>query len=198
MILFQGDSITEAGRGKATNQLGTGYVKIIAESIDPSKKLQFLNRGIGGNKIRDLKYRWKSDCLDLEPNVVSILIGINDVVGRYLWSKPTATRSFEEDYRTILEQASDVLGAKLVLMNPFIICKTKTQKIQKNLLKEKINVIELLSKEFNASLIPLDKIFEEETKILAPTLLSTDGIHPTQIGHTLIAQSWLKMANLST
>lgn len=197
-VLFQGDSITEGGRDYAIDDdLGKGYVMMVANWFStecPEKKVRFLNRGIAADKIRDLKNRWQEDCLDLKPDVVSILIGINDTVGlrAHFWKSTTSTKSFEKDYRTLLEHTHDILGAKIVLLTPFMVYLSKQQVIYKIILKQKIEVVEKLSKEFNTLLVPLDRIFEEATRKREPTLRSADGIHPTVTGHELIAQSWLK------
>ena len=158
------------------------------------RKLRFLNRGVAGDKIRDLKNRWQKDCLNLQPDVVSILIGINDTVGVHFWKSPTLTKSFEEDYRTILEHTHDVLGAKIVLLTPFMVYLTKQQLIHKIILKPKIDVVKKMSKEFGTFLVPLDTIFEEANEEREPACWSVDGIHPTAMGHRLIAQSWIKTA----
>jgi acyl-CoA thioesterase-1 len=194
-ILFQGDSITEAGRRIGNDgDMGEGYALIVSNRFSakfPEKKARFLNRGVGGDKVRDLKNRWQKDCLNLEPEIVSILIGINDTAGKYLWSKPTSTKTFEEDYRVLLEQTRDILGAKVILLTPFIVRLTKLQLIRQIFLKQKIEVVKELSKEFGTLLVPLDRIFEEAIQNRVPTYWSMDGIHPTPMGHSLIAQSWL-------
>jgi len=198
-VLFQGDSITDAGRDYMQgHNLGTGYSLMVASWFSneyAGKTVRFLNRGINGNRIRDLKNRWRKDCLKLEPDVVSILIGINDVVGGYFWKRPTSTKSFEEDYRNVLEQTRDILGAKIVLLTPFIVYRTKPQLVYKIILKQKIDVVKKLSKEFKTFLVPLDRVFEEATRKKEPTYWSLDGIHPTAMGHSLIAQSWIKTAS---
>jgi len=195
-LLFIGDSITEANRRlEKEADLGTGYVMMIAKRFSaefPEIKARFLNRGVGGNRVRDLKNRWQKDCLDLRPDVVSILIGINDVFGKYFWSRPTSTKSFEEDYRSLLDQTQDILNAKLILLTPFIVCLSKMQFIRKIFLQQKIKVVKKLSKEFGTILVPLDSIFEEALRNKAPAYWTTDGIHPTSMGHLLIAQSWIK------
>jgi acyl-CoA thioesterase I len=195
-ILFQGDSITEAGRDYTkADSLGTGYAFMAANwffAENPEKKVRFLNCGVAVDKIRDLKNRWQKDCLNLKPDLVSILIGINDIVGGHFWKSPTSTKSFEEDYRTVLEQTRDVLGAKIVLLTPFMVYLTKPQIIYKIILNQKIDVVKKLSKEFKTLLVPLNKIFYEASKTRELTYWSEDGIHPTEMGHSLIAQSWLK------
>jgi lysophospholipase L1-like esterase len=198
-VLFQGDSITEAGRDHTRdNNLGTRYAMMVANYFATEfaeKKVRFLNRGVAADKIRDLKNRWQKDCIDLEPDIVSILVGINDVVGGHFWKSPTSTKSFEEDYRAILEQTQDVSKAKIVLVNPFMVFMTKQQVIYKIILNQKIDVVKKLSEEFKTLLVPLDKIFDEATRGKKPTYYSEDGIHPTTTGHSLIAESWIKSVN---
>jgi len=86
------------------------------------------------------------------------------------------------------------LGAKIVLLTPFIVYRTKPQLIYKLILKQKIDVVKKLSKEFKTLLVPLDRIFEKAARKKEPTYWSLDGIHPTAIGHSLIAKSWIKTA----
>jgi acyl-CoA thioesterase-1 len=197
-VLFQGDSITDADRAYG-RELGTGYAMMVASWFSAEyteKRVRFLNRGVNWNRIRDLKKRWRKDCLNLEPDIVSILIGINDTLGGYFWKKPTSTRSFEEDYRAILGQTRDTLGAKIILLSPFMLYVTKQQLKLKEDLNQKIAVVRELSKEFETLLVPLDRIFEEAIRKREPTFWSADGIHPTVIGHALIAQSWLKSTTI--
>lgn len=196
-VLFQGDSITDAGRSYWDDEvLGTGYVMMAATwfiAIHPERDVRFLNRGISGNKIRDLKERWKKDCLELRPNVVSILIGVNDVLSRYFSNDPTSVESFETNYRRILEQTKRVLNARIILLEPFILQVGKEQLRLREDLDPKIEVVKRLSKEFQTLLVPLDKVFSEAAERREPVFWSTDGVHPTLAGHALIAQSWLKV-----
>lgn len=195
-ILFQGDSITEAGRDYTKkDDMGTGYAMMVANCFAAKyveKKVRFLNRGVAADKIRDVKNRWQKDCIDLEPDIVSILVGINDVIGGHFWKSTTPTKSFEEDYRSILEQTHDVLGAKIVLLTPFMVYVTKKQLIYKIILNQKISVVRKLADEFKTLLIPLDLIFGQATRRGKPNYWSDDGIHPTAMGHSLIADSWIK------
>lgn len=196
MILFQGDSITDSGRSYKDNEnLGTGYVMIAVawiSAVQPDKNLRFLNRGISGNRIRELKNRWQKDCLDLKPHIVSILIGVNDALSNRFWKKPTPIENFENDYRSILEQTRDVLGAQTILLEPFVLHVTKENLKLREILNPKIEVVRNLSKEFNTLLIPLDRIFTEATEKRNSSYWSQDGIHPTLAGHALIAKHWLE------
>jgi acyl-CoA thioesterase-1 len=186
-ILFQGDSITDAGR-KSNNKesLGDGYAMLTAawlSALHPEYNMKFYNRGISGNRIRDLKNRWKKDCVDLKPNLVSILIGVNDVN----W-KETTTESFQSDYTTILEQTQQ-LKCQIVLLEPFLIQHKLKEKLYK-----KIEVVRRLSEEYKTRLIPLNDIFMKACVKRDSSFWLIGGTHPTLAGHALIAQSWIRGA----
>lgn len=195
-ILFQGDSITDSGRNyKKDENLGTGYVSMVAlwlSAAYPETEVKVLNRGIKGNGIKDLSNRWQKDALNLKPDVISILIGINDTLGRYFWKSPVSIGDFENKYRLILQQTLDNLDSKIVLMEPFLVTANEEQLRLREDLNPKIEVVRKLSHEFNTTLVPLDRIFSEAAKKRDPQFWSQDGVHPTPVGHALIAQSWLK------
>src|SRR5690349_8764111 len=106
-VLFQGDSITDAGRRESSDGMGFGYANLAAawfSALYPEKRVRFINRGISGNRAADLVARWKADCLDLKPDWVSILIGINDTWRRYDSGDATSVEVYEANYRNILTQ----------------------------------------------------------------------------------------------
>jgi acyl-CoA thioesterase I len=190
IILFQGDSITDAERKANHNEaLGDGYVMMIAawlSALYPEFHLRFLNRGVGGNRVRDLRNRWKKDCLDLRPNVVSILVGVNDIS----WGG-TSTESFQTDYITILEQTSK-MKSQIVLLEPFLVHYSSDLPELTKELDKKLEVLKKLAIEFEAKLIPLNDIFMKACLKREPSFWALDGVHPTLAGHALIAQAWLK------
>ena len=189
-ILFQGDSITDSGRKSNHNEaLGDGYVMMTSawlSALHPEYNLKFYNRGIGGDRIRDLRHRWKKDCLDLKPNLVSILIGVNDV-----HRKATPTESFKSDYKSILEQTQQS-KCQIVLLEPFLVHSNGNFLELTEELNKKIEVLRELSREFETKLIPLNDIFMKACIKRVPSFWSLDGAHPTLAGHALIAQSWIK------
>jgi acyl-CoA thioesterase-1 len=197
-VLFQGDSITCANRNRHDpRDLGIGYAKMVAEQFSaehPEKDILFLNRGVNGNRVRDLKNRWQEDCVTLKPSVVSILIGINDALRYFVWTRPTPIERFEVDYRNIIERTKIALDAQLILLEPFALPVTKKSSELRKRLDAEIQVVRKLSAEFGTPLISLDKIFAEEAKRRGPLFWSQDGIHPTLSGHVLIAKSWLELA----
>jgi len=218
-ILFQGDSITDFGKKSNYNEsLGAGYAMLTAACLSashPEHLIKFYNRGVRGDRIRDLRYRWKKDCLDLRPNLVSILIGINDVVDssfwrrglrrnlisilnedndyllKSFWERSTSIESFNSDYTSILKQTQQS-KCQIVLLEPFLINSSgKFFELTKELHKN-IGVIRELAREFDATLIPLNNIFMNACLKRGPSFWSLDGVHPTLAGHALIAQSWIK------
>lgn len=194
VLLFQGDSITDCGRGREDDcNLGDGYVSIIADILSieyPELKLRILNRGISGNRAINLVERWQSDCLDLKPNIVSIMIGINDTWRRYDKNDPTSIESYCESYRKILKQTRNI-GAKLVLIEPFVLPYPADRISWREDLDPRIEAVRDFAKEFDATLIPLDRIMAEAALKQPPEYWAYDGVHPTEEGHNLIAKAWM-------
>jgi len=194
-ILFQGDSITDANRNRwEPHDLGTGYVMMVAQKFStehPEINLKFLNRGISGNRIKDLKERWQKDCLNLKPDIVSIMIGANDTLATFFWGEPTPIEDFEKDYAYIIGQTQKKLNTQIVLMEPFILPFSEETTNLRNDLNSRIEVVKKLAEKFKAELVQLDSVFSVALKEKPPEFWSTDGVHPTPAGHALIAKSWL-------
>ncbi|OPH49287.1 GDSL family lipase [Paenibacillus ferrarius] len=195
VVLFQGDSITDAGRIRDNGQdLGRGYALMAAAQFSascPEKQVQFLNRGISGNRVVDLEQRWQEDCLDLKPNLVSIYIGINDTWRRYDRNDPTSTEAYEKGYRNILTQTAET-GAKLVLIEPFVLPVPEDRKLWREDLDPKITVVRELAREFGARLVCLDGLFAQASTRAESSFWAPDGVHPSPAGHALVAKAWLQ------
>ncbi len=196
VVLFQGDSVTDAGRSRENdNELGWGYVGLIAawfSALYPEKKVRFLNRGISGHRVVDLQGRWKEDCIDLKPDVVSILIGINNVWRRFDSNDPTSTSDFEKGYRDLLEKTRKGTKAKIVLCEPFVLPVPADRLTWREDLDPKINVVRNLAIEYGCLLVPFDGIFAQAATHREPAFWAGDGVHPSPAGHALMAQSWLR------
>ena len=195
IVLFQGDSVTDAGRdyNDPTN-LGLGYPMLAGAQFQaryPESGVKFLNRGISGNRVCDLKARWQQDCIDIEPSVVTILIGINDTWRKFDSNSPTSVEQFESDYRHILTQTSEETCAHIILMEPFVLPIPDDRKAWREDLDPKIHVVRALAREFDAALIPLDGLFAQAAARREPGFWAADGVHPTLAGHALIARAWL-------
>ena len=195
-VLFQGDSITDAGRNRDDPaNLGSGYAMLAGAwfgALYPELNVKFLNRGIGGNRASDLRARWKADCLNLKPDWVSILIGINDTWRRYDKNDPTSTKTFEENYRALLEAIKNNLDSRLIMAEPFVLPHPADRKTWREDLDPKIEVVHKLAAEYGAILIPLDKLFTKALENQQPAYWANDGVHPSPAGHALIAQAWLR------
>jgi lysophospholipase L1-like esterase len=195
-VLFQGDSITDAGRDRQVHHhLGYGYAMLAAswfQALYPEKDVHFLNRGIGGDRTGDLRRRWQADCLDLQPTWVSIMIGINDTWRRYDREDPTSVEAFEENYRALLEDVTAKPGVRLILLEPFVVPVPADRMLWREDLDPKIAVVRQLAREFHAILVPLDGIFAQASALREPAFWAGDGVHPSNAGHALIAQSWLR------
>ena len=196
IVLFQGDSITDAGRlYEDPLSMGSGYAMMVAawyQALYPENHVQFLNRGISGNRVRDLQGRWTPDCLDIEPSLVSIMIGINDTWRRYDSGDPTSVEAFEVGYRDILTRTRETLDAGIILIEPFVLPVPEDREQWREDLDPKIHVVRALAREFKAVLVPLDGIFAQAAAKREPEYWASDGVHPTLAGHALIAQTWLE------
>jgi lysophospholipase L1-like esterase len=196
LVLFQGDSITDAGRSRENdNDLGRGYAMMTTawfSALYPEKQVRFINRGISGNRVKDLKARWQKDCIDLKPDWVSILIGINDTWRRYDSNDPTSVEDFETNYRDILNQIKRKLDAGIILCEPFVLPVPEDRLKWREDLDPKIGVVRKLAQEFRAFLVPLDTLFAQAAERREPSFWAPDGVHPSPAGHALISQAWLE------
>ncbi|HHW45901.1 MAG TPA: SGNH/GDSL hydrolase family protein [Clostridiales bacterium] len=201
VVLFQGDSITDCGRNRDNlYDLGVGYPLVIS-SLLYSKladlNLKFINKGISGNRVYDLRNRWQQDCLDLKPTVVSILIGINDTWRRYDSNVESPIKDFTECYRSLLTDVKEKLGARIIIMEPFLIPNAPEKKVWREDLDPRIQAVRELAIEFDATFVPLDGPFTAAYIKNKGNYLSGDGVHPSYAGHGLIAREWCKAVGVT-
>jgi len=196
IVLFQGDSITDAGRDRQQPEhLGAGYAFIAAawfQALYPEKEVRFLNRGIGGDRVTNLAERWQSDCLALRPTWISLMVGINDTWRRYDRNDPTSTEAYEAGYRSLLERAQTTLNARLILCEPFVLPVSADRELWRVDLDPKIAVVRRLAREYGALYVPFDGLFAQAAARRSPAFWASDGVHPTEAGHALMAQAWLR------
>jgi lysophospholipase L1-like esterase len=207
VILFQGDSITDGNRGRDDDPnhiLGHSYAYIIGGKLGnefAEKGFRFYNRGISGDRISDLYARWNEDAISLNPDIISILIGVNDA-WRIMNGEPSGvTDRFERAYRHVLEETSEVLPhTKLILCEPFIL-KAGGIEEQWEAWDERIKhyqaVVRKLAVQFNAVHVPLQELFNEAAQRVDAAYWLWDGVHPTAAGHDLIAKQWLTIVEKS-
>ncbi|HKJ85439.1 MAG TPA: SGNH/GDSL hydrolase family protein [Spirochaetia bacterium] len=195
VIVFQGDSVTDAGRDRTSAAgLGGGYPALLASLLlaeHPELELTIYNRGISGNRTRDLLSRWDDDCLALSPSVVSILIGINNVWRRYDSDDPTEAATFRKEYHELLDRTRAAGVREIIMLEPFLLPVPEDRRAWREDLDPKITVCRELAAEFGARYVPLDGIFSAASTRVAPEYWAPDGVHPSVAGHGLIARSWM-------
>ena len=204
VILFQGDSITDAGRNREAQKandahsFGNGYALMGAAALleqFPEKQLSIYNRGISGNKVYQLAERWQTDCLDLKPSVLSILIGVNDYWHKRNGKYDGTVEVYENDFRALLNRTKNELsGVRLVICEPFSIDGGSAigEGWQDEFTPYR-KVARKLSGEFNTLWVPYHTLFKEALKYAPATYWSPDGVHPSMAGAQLMAQAWLKV-----
>jgi len=201
-FLFQGDSITDGKRGRNkdwNHVMGHGYAYLIASRLwfeHTDKNLMFYNRGISGNKIADLNARWQQDTIDLNPDVLSILIGVNDVPR--IIENEYSIEKWEKTYIEILERTIKALpNIQIILCEPFVLpaddmariewTEEKTASYQRVISKMQ-KIVAQLAKTYNAIFIELQQPFLDACKKAPANYWIWDGIHPMPAGHELIAR----------
>lgn len=199
-MVFFGDSITDCGRDRnvetPNTNLGSGYAMLASAQIlsdDPGGNWQFWNRGIGGNRVYDLEARLQSDVLDLEPDMVSILIGINDTWRRYDSGTTSSIEDFTASYSRILETLHDN-GIGVMMLEPFLLPVPDDRRAWRADLNPRIEACRDLAREFGVPYLPLDGVFAAASTQAPAEFWLPDGVHPSLAGHGLIATKWLEMA----
>ncbi|OHB58448.1 MAG: hypothetical protein A2173_08945 [Planctomycetes bacterium RBG_13_44_8b] len=202
-FLFQGDSITDAGRDKGridkANEprlLGTGYVfcaaaQLLAEHYDARPKI--FNRGISGNKVYQLAERWDADCIALKPDVVSILVGVNDYWHTFKHGYEGTVEKYEGEYRILLGRTyRELPTVTIVICEPFVLrCGEVNEKWFPEFDRYRA-AARKISTQSGAIFVPFQTIFDEASKKAPPQYWAADGVHPTMAGVYLMAQAWLK------
>jgi lysophospholipase L1-like esterase len=202
-VLFHGDSITDAGREKEkelpnnSRSFGSGYAFLAASALmnDLAElNLTLYNRGISGNKVFQLADRWQKDCLGLKPDVLSILIGVNDYWHKRNGNYDGTVEVYENDFRALLQRTKKELpGIKLVICQPFYVLNTSAvDETWVEPMKEYQAVAKKMAKEFDAIWVPFQEVFDEAIKYAPATYWTGDGVHPSMAGAQLMAEAWLR------
>ncbi|MEO5891018.1 MAG: SGNH/GDSL hydrolase family protein [Ferruginibacter sp.] len=204
-FLFQGDSITDGNRSRNddwNHVMGHGYQYIIASKLwfdFPAKKFHFFNRGVSGNKVTDLAMRWQKDTLDLNPDLLSILIGINDISAFINGDKSFTAEQYEDSYRSLLQQTKERLPTiQLVLCEPFIlpVGKVKEQWGEYSIeIDKRRKIVRQLSKEQGAIFVEFQDAFNKVLSKAPAEYWIWDGIHPMPAGHELMAREWISQVS---
>ena len=200
-IVFQGDSITDVGRDRdltlpANLGMGSGYPFLTMTQLrltEPEKDWQVFNRGISGNRIVDLYARWKRETLNLKPDILSILIGVNDTWHESAFQNGVEVPRYAQFYRMLLEWTLQVLpDVKLVLLEPFVLPFGVVLPHWPAEIDERRVIVKDLAQKFNAIFIPTQTLLNEALKKAPQEYWLKDGVHPTSAGHALISRAWLE------
>jgi len=203
VVLFQGDSITDAGRsreqaGTPNHQLamGNGYAWLAASGLlvqGEGQDLQVFNRGISGHKVCQLADRWSRDCLDLQPDVLSILIGVNDIWHSRNGSYNGTVEIYERDYHALLTRTQEALpGVALVVCEPFVLRCGAVDESWFPEFDEYRAAARRVSESHSATWVGFQQMFDEAIQYAPPAYWAGDGVHPSAAGAALMAQTWLR------
>jgi lysophospholipase L1-like esterase len=206
VVLFQGDSITDSGRDRSkaeanvASALGTGYPLLVASAVlaaRPDRGLKFYNRGISGNKVPDLAARWAPDTVALGPDVVSILIGVNDFWHKLGGGYTGTVEDYEHQYAALLDETRRALPrARLILLEPFVLRCGAVDGRWFPEFDQRRAAAERVAQRAGATFVPLQRVFDDLTRKSAPQYWAADGVHPTPAGHAAIAERWRSAAHL--
>lgn len=204
-ILFQGDSITDANRSRENDaNAGIGYVTLVKGELGLNYPNQYemYNRGISGNRVIDIYARMKKDIIKLKPDIMSILVGVNDV-----WHEISRQEGIDEDkyfeiYSMLIQEVKEALpDVKIMIMEPFLLSGIATENTEEwpdrfvqfsAEVKKRAVKAKMIAEKFNLPFIPLQDKFDEAAKLAPNDYWLRDGVHPTTAGHELIKREWLK------
>ncbi len=200
IILFQGDSITDNNRDRKSSDvnhpaaLGSGYPLLAASAAlaqHPTRKFRFYNRGISGNRVPDLDARWQRDTLDIKPDIISILIGVNDFWHTLSKGATGTTASYEASYLSLLERTRRLLpDADIVVVEPFILRTGFVDAKWYPAFAERQAATAGVAKRMKARFVRTQSMFDKLAARTGPEYWAADGIHPTLAGHQVIAERW--------
>ncbi len=200
-FLFQGDSITDVNRvdeddgGKGSYLFGYGYPNLLASDYLKNHKgeFEFINRGISGNRIVDLYARIKDDIINLKPDVMSILIGVNDVWHELSSQNGVAADKFEKIYNMLIEEVKEALpDIKIIILAPFVLKGTGTEMYYDEFraeVEKRIDSAKRVAEKHNLYFVELQSKFDEASSDGDTVYWTTDGVHPSAAGHQLIKEA---------
>ena len=201
ILLFQGDSITDAGRSRmaaAPNHpdgMGHGYPRLIADRLlekFPDQHLQIYNRGVSGDRIRDLAYRWTHDSLRLMPDILSLLIGVNDTWNYLFTGMGSDPIEYRQVYQNILQDTRQQLpDIQFILCEPFVLITGEVSEEWLADINERQEIVRGLCGEFDGIFVPFQSALEKAAENIPPRQLLDDGVHPTDLGHRVLADCWM-------
>lgn len=197
-VLFQGDSITDCGRSFENDaNMGIGYPTIVSSKLGSEMpgEYEFLNRGISGNRIVDVYARMKKDIINLKPDYMSMLIGVNDVWHEFDFKNGVDSEKFEKIYDMLITEIKEALpNIKIMLLGAYV---TKGEATAENWsefcseVAKRAEAAKRIAEKHGLVYIPLQEKFDEMMKIQPEPYWTVEGVHPTNAGHGLIAKEWI-------
>lgn len=203
-IVFTGDSVTDFDRKRPVGEglgegVGTGYVRLIhtlVNTMHPEEVLRISNTGVSGNNILDLEARFQEDVLDLNPDWVSVLIGINDVWRRFdepdIYEKHISPQKYEEVYQSLIERTLPHVKG-MILMTPYFMEPNRRDPMRQAM-DEMGAVVKKLAGAYALPCVDTQQVFDEYFRYRHPDYIAWDRVHPNQVGAMLIARAWLNTA----
>jgi len=203
IILFQGDSITDMHRKRSDSDanspaaLGTSYPFLASAEMlyrYPEKKLSCYNKGVSGNKVYQLAERWQTDCLDLKPTVLSILVGVNDFWHTLVNGYTGTIKTYRDDYKALLDRTKQALpDVKLIIGEPYAVIGVKAVDDKwYPTFNEYRQAAREIADNFGAAFIPYQEVYDKAQKSAPGAYWTADGVHPTLAGAQLMAEAWLQ------
>ncbi len=200
IILFQGDSITDAQRDReitlpnCSDALGVGYCNHVAARLlreRPRDHLTIYNRGESGDRIVDLYARWKVDAIDLQPDVISILVGVNDTWHGFAEQRGVGIDRYRDVYRRLLEYTREELpSSQLILCEPFVLECGVVTKAWLPEIRQRQQIVRELARDFDACFVPFQAAVNRASQEATLEYWLVDGVHPTLAGHRVLAECW--------
>ena len=205
-VLFQGDSITDAGRSRDQDaNVGRGYphlVKAVLNFREPTE-YNFINRGISGNRVVDVYARIKLDIINLAPDFMSILIGVNDVWHEFSRKNGVDADKFEKIYSMLIEEVKEALpNIRILIMEPFALKASATDAVLEDgsdkytavraETEKRAAASRRVAEKYGLEFLPLQKLLDDAAAKTSPEYWLADGVHPTEAGHALISEQWIK------
>ena len=206
VILFQGDSITDTGRNRESDHnKGFGYANMVSGELGAAEpyRYTFYNRGISGNRVVDLFARMKVDMINLKPDIMSILIGVNDVWHEYTKKNGVSAEKYELVYDLMIQELlRELPGLKLMILEPFILPGSATESTEEypdrweffsREVPLRAQAAKRIAEKYGLPFVPLQHLFDKaNSDAPAPGYWLRDGVHPTSAGHVLIKNAWLE------
>ena len=198
-IVFIGDSITDCDRQTDPLALGSGYVDMVARTLrSRGVDTPIVNTGIAGDRVEHLRHRWQVDALDHAPALLSVFIGVNDTLGTFFQGRPTPLHQFEQGYVDLLDRAVAAGVPRLIVVEPFFVgsdddtvrWREGNEFIHEDLAPRRA-VVRALADRYGATFVALQEPMMEAVAARGRPVVAPDGIHPSPVGHQLIADRWL-------